>query len=120
MNPPAGDAAARLRFVARQLAEFRDRAERDGFAVPLMLEAALAVANGRLQPPQLPAPAERAQPYAMTYSTAAECLGVSPRTVERLVASGSLPSVGIGVCARIRVADLEAYVAGLPVRRLAG
>jgi excisionase family DNA binding protein len=47
-------------------------------------------------------------------SEAAEMLGVSSRQVERLVASGALPSVKVGASRRIRRADLEAFVASLP------
>ncbi len=51
-----------------------------------------------------------------TYSDVARRLGVSKRTVERLAAAGTLPSVDVGGVPRIRVADLEAYVASLPPR----
>ena len=44
---------------------------------------------------------------------AAERLGISVRTVERLVATGQLPQVYIERLARFRVSDLEAYVNGL-------
>jgi excisionase family DNA binding protein len=47
-------------------------------------------------------------------SEAAEMLGVSSRQVERLVASGALPSVKVGASRRIRRSDLEAFVASLP------
>lgn len=53
---------------------------------------------------------------AATYADAARRLGVSKRTVERLVAAGSLPSVDVGGVRRIRVADLEGYVASLTSR----
>jgi excisionase family DNA binding protein len=49
----------------------------------------------------------------MDTSEAAEVLAVSQRQVERLVASGELPSVRVGGARRIRRADLEAYVAQL-------
>jgi excisionase family DNA binding protein len=55
---------------------------------------------------------------------AAERLGVSVRTIERLVACGRLPQVQVERLARFRVSDLEAYVHGLvqnrPPRRAAG
>jgi excisionase family DNA binding protein len=44
---------------------------------------------------------------------AAERLGVSVRTVERLVATGHLRQVHIERLARLRVSDLEAYVDSL-------
>jgi excisionase family DNA binding protein len=46
----------------------------------------------------------------LTKPEAAERLGVSIRTVERLVASGRLPQLHVGRAARLRVSDLEAYV----------
>ena len=49
----------------------------------------------------------------VTKGEAAERLGVSVRTVERLVATGRLPQVHIERSARFRVRDLEAYVDGL-------
>ena len=46
-------------------------------------------------------------------SEAAEQLGVSLRTIERLISAGRLPVVHVGGAARVRVADLGAYVQGL-------
>ena len=52
----------------------------------------------------------------ITKQEAAEELGVSVRTVERLISAGKLPLVHVEGAARLRVADLEAYVdALLPV-----
>lgn len=52
-------------------------------------------------------------PQLLTYDAAASVLAVSERTVKRLVASGDLNAVRIGGGARIRTADLDAYVAAL-------
>jgi excisionase family DNA binding protein len=49
----------------------------------------------------------------ITKSGAAEQLGVSLRTIERLISSGRLPLVHVEGAARVRVTDLEAYVEGL-------
>jgi excisionase family DNA binding protein len=49
----------------------------------------------------------------LTRREAAERLGVSERTIDRLVASGRLPVVHVERAARLRVSDLEAYVQGL-------
>ena len=49
----------------------------------------------------------------ITKSEAAEQLGVSLRTIERLIAAGHLPLVHVEGAARVRVADLGAYVQGL-------
>ena len=46
---------------------------------------------------------------------AAEALSMSTRTVERLTASGNLPSVKVGRLRRYRTADLIAFVDGLSV-----
>ena len=49
----------------------------------------------------------------ITKSEAAEQLGVSLRTIERLIAAGRLPLVHVEGAARVRVADLGEYVQGL-------
>ena len=49
----------------------------------------------------------------ITKAEAAERLGISVRTVERLIAAGRLPLVHVEGAARLRVADLEAYVDAL-------
>jgi excisionase family DNA binding protein len=49
----------------------------------------------------------------ITKADAAEALGVSLRTIERLISAGRLPLVHVEGAARVRVADLEAYVQGL-------
>ena len=49
----------------------------------------------------------------ITKSDAAEVLGISLRTIERLISSGRLPLVHVEGAARVRVTDLEAYVQSL-------
>lgn len=49
----------------------------------------------------------------LDYASAAARLGVSDRTVRRLTSAGSLRSVEVAGCKRIRVTDLVAYVEGL-------
>ena len=49
----------------------------------------------------------------LTKAEAAARLGVSVRTVERLVAAGRLPLVRVEGAPRLRVADVEAFVADL-------
>ena len=49
----------------------------------------------------------------ITKAEAAEQLGISVRTVERLIAAGRLPLVHVEGAARLRVADLEVYVDAL-------
>jgi excisionase family DNA binding protein len=56
-------------------------------------------------------------PLLISKDQAAERLGVSVRTVERLVATGRLPQVHLERLARFRVKDIEAFVDGLPESR---
>jgi excisionase family DNA binding protein len=49
----------------------------------------------------------------ITKSDAADVLGVSLRTIERLISAGRLPLVHVEGAARVRVTDLEAYVMSL-------
>jgi excisionase family DNA binding protein len=49
----------------------------------------------------------------ITKAEAAEQLGVSIRTVERLITAGKLPLVHVEGAARLRVADLKTYVDSL-------
>jgi excisionase family DNA binding protein len=49
----------------------------------------------------------------ITKGDAAEALGVSLRTIERLISAGRLPLVHVEGAARVRVTDLEAYVQNL-------
>ena len=53
------------------------------------------------------------QRLLITKAEAAEQLGISVRTVERLIAAGRLPLVHVEGAARLRSADLEAYVDAL-------
>ena len=52
-------------------------------------------------------------PLLLTPVQAAQALGVGRSTVYELMREQTLRSVRIGSARRIRVADLEAYVAGL-------
>jgi len=52
-------------------------------------------------------------PLLLTPVQAAQALGVGRSTVYELMREQTLPSVRIGSARRVRVADLEAYVAGL-------
>lgn len=48
----------------------------------------------------------------------AEALGVSERTVTRLVNAGQLPATRVGSQLRIRTSDLEAYLAAARINPL--
>ena len=54
----------------------------------------------------------------ITRSEAAERLGVSVRTVDRLSARGQLPFVQIERLVRFRVSDVEAYVQSLSLNHV--
>jgi len=56
-------------------------------------------------------------PLLVTKAEAAQRLGVSVRTVERLVATGRLAQVRVERSARFRVRDLETYVESLAESR---
>ncbi len=56
---------------------------------------------------------ERVVRLLITKAEAADQLGVSVRTVERLISAGRLPLVHVEGAARLRVADLQAYVDAL-------
>lgn len=59
-------------------------------------------------------------PRMLTYSQAATALSCSERQVKRLVSNGALTAVRVGPgAARVRVADLDAYVASLQPTRSA-
>jgi excisionase family DNA binding protein len=62
-------------------------------------------------------PAAMPRRLLITKSDAATQLGVSLRTIERLIAAGRLPLVHVEGAARVRVADLEAYVQSLETER---
>jgi excisionase family DNA binding protein len=52
-------------------------------------------------------------PQLLTLSEAADRLGLSTRTVSRLVGLGDIASVCIGANRRIKASDLDQYIAGL-------
>ncbi len=54
------------------------------------------------------------EPRLLTVPQAAACLAVTDRTVAALVARKELPSVKLGRRRLIKVADLDAFVEGLP------
>lgn len=116
------DADRRLAAVARLLDGFRRRCVENGAAFPLDLTEALTLASGasgRHAAPNVACSTVDDQPLLMTYRAVATALSVSERQVDRLVASGALPTVAVGRAARVRRADVEAFVASLPLRRSA-
>jgi len=57
--------------------------------------------------------AQTMSPRLLDYAAAGQVLGVSVRTVKRLVAGGDLPVVRVLGSARIRVEDIDGYIARL-------
>lgn len=112
----AGDAEARLAYVAQVLGDLRQLLPGAGWRWPMRLEAAYLIACGRQEAPRVVSTVDGGQDRAMTYQEVAQRLAVSPRSVDRLVAAGELPVVEIAGTARVRASDVDAYLAGLPVR----
>jgi excisionase family DNA binding protein len=100
---------------------------REGMAVPREVEelASFLTVLARVrqeaprsgEEPRTAHPAPVPDRLLVTKSEAAERLGVSVRTVERLVATGRLRQVQVERLARFRVSDLETYVRGLAPHR---
>lgn len=113
---------ATARHLARALSAHRARVERDGGAVPDSVQMLERLARFRVSAGQdgslFDGAADTADdrgvtPRLLTRRAAADALACSESTVKRLVASGELPAVRVGGAARIRLDDLDAYVAGL-------
>jgi excisionase family DNA binding protein len=122
---PGGDPVAQevARHLAMALTSHVRRLHRDGYPVPRELHSLAnllsQLASTRQDPPEAARGGERRHyervpdRLLVTKAEAAERLGVSVRTVERLAATGRLPQVHIERSARFRVKDLESYVDSL-------
>lgn len=91
---------------------------RDGVPVPAEVEELVSAANRRQSPPTLgdPATGDHAagvDELTVDFRSAGAMLGVSHRSVSRLVAAGKLPVVLLCGARRIRTADLRSFVADL-------
>lgn len=99
------------RYLLAALLAGRRELRRNGIHSPEgfdRLAAALAAPNGH-QRPQPPVPDNDPDSVLMNYQRAAGHLGVSDRTVRRLVANGHLPAVRIGRRVLIRAADVDLF-----------
>lgn len=114
----AGQAATDVaEHVVMALMTYRRRLHRSGLAAPPAFDEFLSqVASGRLVASDSASTVDDREALCMKFSRVADLLAVSERTVDRLVASGALPVVEVGGAPRVRIADLDAYVQGLPVR----
>jgi len=123
-EPPGRGGAAQPPELVRHLAvalsrHVRDLRQAGAFIPPEVEELATFLAQAvRSRPQATPVAdvteAEHAPPVVerllVTKGEAAERLGVSVRTVERLVAAGRLTLVHVERAARFRVSDLKVYV----------
>lgn len=112
-----------LAHVVAALSRYRRQLRANGERVPTQIEDLIAFLADRVKArhdvlmldPWRGAADPSAMPRRLliTKSDAAEQLGVSLRTIERLISAGRLPMVHVEGAARVRVTDLEAYVQGL-------
>lgn len=103
-----------LGYARRVLTAYLARCRDNGYLPPPELESmALLLASDRPCPPELDGFDGTSNLLCVTYDSAAQALSVSRRTVERLVATGALPTVSIGASRRVVVTDLTAFVDGL-------
>jgi excisionase family DNA binding protein len=123
VTTPEETPSAVLTHLALAINRYVRQLRKEGLPVPSMVEelgafltmyvrtrrAATGV-NGDYGTPQEVPVVRR---LLITKAEAAEQLGVSVRTVARLIAAGRLPLVHVEGAARLRVADLEAYVDAL-------
>jgi excisionase family DNA binding protein len=107
-----------LHFIAVELADMRRLHIRNGQFWSPRLEALRLLANGSQTAPDFDGtPTGSEGVITLTYEAVGRRLMVSKRTVERLVASGELPTVLVGKSPRVHVDDLNAYTSGLDRRR---
>jgi excisionase family DNA binding protein len=110
------DAEVRLREVARLIASYATRCRTNGVPLPTDVALAFVAATGGQQRPEVAERTVVVDAQCLSYDQVADVLGVSERTVRRLVRSGRLPHVPIGALRRIRTADLVDYVTGQRAR----
>jgi excisionase family DNA binding protein len=123
LTTPEETPSAAMRHLALAVTRYVRQLRKDGLAVPSILDelaafltlyvrtrhAATGVDGDYGTPQDVPVMPR----LLITKAEAADQLGVSVRTVERLIAAGRLPLVHVEGAARLRVADLEAYVDAL-------
>jgi excisionase family DNA binding protein len=105
------------------LSRYRRQLRAEGARVPAQIEDLISFLADRVKARHdvlmldpwraAPDPPAMSRRLLITKSDAAEQLGVSLRTIERLISSGRLRLVHVEGAARVRVTDLEAYVQGL-------
>ena len=123
VTTPEESPSAVLTHLALAITRYVRQLRKDGLPVPAMVDELAAFltlyvrtrqaatgVDGDYGTPQVFPVVRR---LLITKAEAAEQLGISVRTVERLIAAGRLPLVHVERAARLRVADLEAYVDAL-------
>ena len=116
-DPTPADLIAHLVIA---LSRYHRQLRAEGGGVPAQIEDLIAFltdrARARQDVPTLgaaSAPSAAPRRLLVTKSEAAAQLGVSLRTIERLISAGRLPLVHVEGAARVRVTDLWAYVQSL-------
>lgn len=115
---------AQLAYVAHALRQQAELYRRNGMTpppgIPDLFEALAEVSEGQASSPgageERTVEIGRVSPLLVSYSDAAAMLSISVSTLKRRLADGDLTPVFVAGLARIRVADLEAYVSNLPNR----
>lgn len=106
------------RHLATALTAHMRELHRGGIVAPVHLRELVAeLARSGLERTTIDdedqAPEDQAMVLTLDYRTAGTALGVSDRSIRRLVAAGKLDAVEVAGCKRIRIADLREYVDGL-------
>jgi excisionase family DNA binding protein len=123
LTKPEETTSAVLAHLALAITRYVRQLRNEGLPVPSMVEelAAFLTMYVRTRPAATGVHGDYGTPQdvpvvrrlLITKADAAEQLGISVRTVHRLIAAGKLPLVHVEGAARLRVADLEAYVDSL-------
>lgn len=116
----AADARSIAAHLVLAIARYEREASRDGFVIPREVDAVRVwltdLAQARPHPTHVAQPLDVGEPedvarrMLLSKREASSLLGVSVRTVERLIARGDLAAVRIGTAAKIRSTDLDDYV----------
>jgi excisionase family DNA binding protein len=123
VTTPEETTSAVLTHLALAITRYIRQLRKEGVPVPSMVEELAACLTMYLRTRQTasgvhgdygtPQDVPVVRRLLITKAEAAERLGISLRTVHRLIAAGKLPLVHVEGAARVRVADLEAYVDSL-------
>jgi excisionase family DNA binding protein len=123
VTTPEENPSAVLMHLALAITRYVRQLRMDGLPVPSMVEELAAFLTLYIRTRQAATGVDgdygmredvsAVRRLLITKAEAAERLGISVRTVERLIAAGRLPLVHVEGAARLRVADLEAYVDAL-------